>query len=231
MKWTKEYRKLYARAYRIKNKDTINRNARKRREKNVEKYREINRNYYANNKKKYIRHLKSPEEQERLRQRDRKSHARNKKKRNQYSKNWRLKNLEYVAAYSKARQQDPKNRDQYRAYWRKALKKRLRDPNKKMRHYLRCRIGDFLRGENKSDKSSLKLLGCTIEEFWKHLESKFDPWMSRENYGNGGWHVDHIIPCSKFDLKCPLQQQLCFHYTNTQPLEHIQNLKKGTKIL
>ena len=228
MKWTKEYKKLYEREYRKKNKDRINENKRKNREENIEKYREYGRKYYANNKEKFARGFKSFEEQERLRKRDREYHMKNKEKRNEWSKNWRLKNLEYVAERNRKHQQDPKNRDKYRAYWRKSLKKKLTDPNKKLKHYLRCRIGDFLRGENKSNESSLNLLGCSIEECWKYLESKFQSGMTRKNYGL--WHVDHIKPCSSFDLTDPEQQKICFHYKNLQPLWAEDNLKKGTKL-
>jgi hypothetical protein len=45
------------------------------------------------------------------------------------------------------------------------------------------------------------------------------------------WHVDHIIPCSSFDLTDSEQQKKCFHYTNLQPLWAIDNLKKSNKIL
>jgi hypothetical protein len=222
-----EKRKQYAKEYRKKNKDRINENKRKNREENIERYREYDRKYYANNKKKFLRRFKSFEEQERLRQKGRESHIRNRKKRNEYSKNWRLRNLEYIAEYNKKQQQDPKNRDRYRAYWRKALKKKLTDPNKKLRHYIRCRIGDLLKGQIKSSESTLKLLGCSIEECWIHLESKFQPGMTRDNYGK--WHVDHIRPCSSFDLTDPEQQKICFHYTNLQPLWAIDNIKKGAK--
>jgi len=85
-----------------------------------------------------------------------------------------------------------------------------------------------VKGKNKS-ASTMKLISCTIEELWRHLESKFEPWMTRENYGL--WHVDHIRPCYSFDLTDPEQQKKCFHYTNLQPLEAIENIKKGAKII
>jgi hypothetical protein len=69
------------------------------------------------------------------------------------------------------------------------------------------------------------MLGCTIEELWKHLEKKFKPGMTKENHGK--WHVDHIIPCAIFDLSKPEEQIKCFHYTNLQPLWAIDNIRKG----
>ena len=91
---------------------------------------------------------------------------------------------------------------------------------------LRVRIYTALKGTAKS-KTTMKLLGCTIEEFWKHLEKKFIKGMTRENYGS--WHADHIRPCASFDLGEPGQQEICFHYKNFQPLWAIDNLKKGAK--
>ena len=75
----------------------------------------------------------------------------------------------------------------------------------------------------------MELLGCTIEELWKHLELKFEPWMTRENYGL--WHADHIKACANFDLSDPAQQRECFHYSNFQPLSAFDNMSKGAKTI
>jgi hypothetical protein len=78
-------------------------------------------------------------------------------------------------------------------------------------------------------EKSIDLLGCSIEEFKKHLESKFEKWMSWENYGSC-WHIDHIMPCASFDLTKETHRRACFHYTNMQPLKAIENLRKNSKI-
>lgn len=52
--------------------------------------------------------------------------------------------------------------------------------------------------------------------------------MSWENYGE--WHIDHIVPCSSFDLTDPKQQEDCFNFKNLQPLWGWENSKKGSKI-
>lgn len=74
-------------------------------------------------------------------------------------------------------------------------------------------------------------IGCTKEELLKYLESKFSEGMSWENYGRKGWHIDHIIPCSFFDLTDTEQQKKCFHYTNLQPLWWDDNLRKSNKLV
>ena len=53
--------------------------------------------------------------------------------------------------------------------------------------------------------------------------------MSWDNWSIKGWHIDHIRPCSSFDLSDPTQQKECFHYTNLQPLWASENLKKNNK--
>jgi len=101
------------------------------------------------------------------------------------------------------------------------------DPNFKMKHFLGNRIRKVLGGWIKKSKKTQELIGCTIEQLWIHLESKFQKGMTKENYGL--WHVDHVRPCASFDLTDPKQQAICFHYTNLQPLWAIDNLKKGAK--
>lgn len=82
---------------------------------------------------------------------------------------------------------------------------------------LRNRIYMSLK-KNKKFFKLKEVLGCSIDELKIYLESKFKPGMSWENYSRYGWHIDHIKPCSKFDLSDPEQQKQCFHYSNLQPL-------------
>jgi hypothetical protein len=83
--------------------------------------------------------------------------------------------------------------------------------------------------QNKDSKRSTELLGCNISFLRAYLEKQFDNKMSWDNYGSY-WHIDHIIPCSSFDFSDPVQQQQCFYYTNLQPLEAKENIKKSNKI-
>lgn len=75
----------------------------------------------------------------------------------------------------------------------------------------------------------MELIGCELSTLKEHLESQFKPGMSWENYGD--WHVDHIRPCSSFDLTKNEEQQKCFHYSNLQPLWAHENLKKSNFIV
>ena len=76
-------------------------------------------------------------------------------------------------------------------------------------------------------KKTMELVGCDINYLRKHLEKQFEPWMSWDNYGK--WHVDHIMPISKFDLTDPEQQKICFNYKNLQPMWAEENIRKSNK--
>jgi hypothetical protein len=91
---------------------------------------------------------------------------------------------------------------------------------------MRARIQMAVKYGYKSE-ATMKLVGCSIEFLKKHLESKFKPGMSWNNYGK--WHIDHIKPCASFDLNKPKEQHKCFHYTNLQPLWAKENSSKGAK--
>ena len=140
-----------------------------------------------------------------------------------YAKEYRLKNIEKIKKRMKA----------YRIRSRKKIAQYVRERRQKDIRFkivvnLRHRANMALRGTVKS-KRTMELLGTSIDNFWSHLESKFKPGMSRNNYGKR-WHIDHIIPCASFDLTKPEEQFKCFHYTNLQPLWAKENLKKGAKL-
>ena len=65
-------------------------------------------------------------------------------------------------------------------------------------------------------------LGCSLEELKVYIESKFEPWMSWDNYGkyngelNYGWDIDHITPISKANTEEDVIK--LNHYSNLQPL-------------
>lgn len=124
---------------------------------------------------------------------------------------------------------DPVWVEKYRKYTRERAAERAKtDIHFRLRKRLRGRIlGALARGVSKSG-ATVDLIGCSVPEFKKHIESLWKPGMTWENYGRFGWHIDHVRPCASFDLTDPEQQRACFHYTNTQPLWHVENLKKGS---
>jgi hypothetical protein len=100
-------------------------------------------------------------------------------------------------------------------------------------YYLTEKLRNRLRGALKRDnatkcEATIELLGCDIQFFKKYIEDQFVEGMDWENKN---FHIDHIIPCSLFDLTKEENQKICFHYTNLQPLFPIDNIKKGNKLL
>ena len=58
------------------------------------------------------------------------------------------------------------------------------------------------------------LLGCTVDEFYKHIAKTFKPGMDWSNYGKQCWRIERIKPLSKFNLKDPKERKLAFSYLN-----------------
>ena len=58
----------------------------------------------------------------------------------------------------------------------------------------------------------MELIGCDIEYLKVYISEKFQEGMSWDNYGT--WHLDHIKPCSSFDLSIREEQLKCFNYKN-----------------
>lgn len=112
-----------------------------------------------------------------------------------------------------------KKRNEYRN------KRKKENPEYKLLCNIRARLYNALKRNSKS-KSTERLLGCSVEEFKDYIERQFTNKMNWDNYGSY-WHIDHIIPCSHFDFSKPHHQEECFFYTNMQPLEAIENIKKG----
>jgi hypothetical protein len=117
------------------------------------------------------------------------------------------------------------NRDKKNAWQRDKIKT---DPIFRLTKNLRIRTNKSLRRNSKSAHTT-ELIGCTVEEFRAHIESLFTEGMTWDNYGRNGWHLDHIKPCSAFNLNDPEEQRQCYHWSNQQPLWAKDNLSKGDK--
>jgi hypothetical protein len=94
---------------------------------------------------------------------------------------------------------------------------------------IRTRLRTAISNSYRKSKTS-ELLGCSIQQLKEHLEKQFKPGMNWKNNNVHGWHIDHKIPVSKFDLRKKEEQKKCFHYTNLQPLWCKDNLIKGSKV-
>lgn len=151
---------------------------------------------------------------------------------------YRKNNPEKLA--SKRRAEYPKWKEYFLKYGRKWRKKNRTKFNARTRKYfaenvnarlalnMRGRIYKAIIGEAKS-ASTVALLGCSIDAFKIHLSFFFTEGMSFENYGK--WQVDHVIPCSLFDLTKESEQRVCFNFRNCRPMWAGHNAAKGNKLL
>lgn len=110
---------------------------------------------------------------------------------------------------------------------KKRLNKRLRDryktdPNYRLRVILRSKFHKVLKGIKTSHTNTL---GCDLAFLKNWLEFRFDENMSWENFGSY-WHIDHILPVSKFDFTEERSKFICFHWANLQPLPGPENQSK-----
>lgn len=152
----------------------------------------------------------------------------NKNKHKERCKKWAENNKQYFKEYrkkyyqsnrntllEKSKEYQTNNKDKHTEY----IKNRYQtDINFRLRKKLTTTLWNNLKKQNTSKLLSIRtLLGCTIEECKQHLESQFKLGMAWDNHGEV-WEIDHIIPCSSFDLTHSEQQKKCFHYTNLQPL-------------
>lgn len=121
-------------------------------------------------------------------------------------------------------------RDWHRAYM---AARRNQDIGFRLAGCLRSRIRRAMRlAKTQGCLKSEGLIGCSIEFFRKYIEKKFSTGMTWSNYGRSPecWSIDHVKPCASFDLTDPAQQLACFHYTNCQPMWHLDNIRKGDKL-
>lgn len=100
--------------------------------------------------------------------------------------------------------------------------RRKSDNNFRLAEILRSKIHKMIRGSNTSYRT---IIGCDFEFLKRWLEFRFDTLMNWDNLGSY-WQIDHILPISKFDFSKEQDKQICFHWTNLQPLQISENRSK-----
>ena len=173
--------------------------------------------------------MKDPEYKQKIQNwnKEYKSREEVKEKSRKRSQEYRKKNPEII----KQRNKDwrAKNKESYREsrtiFQRN---KRRNDPIFRMQQNLRRRVHwAITHQETTKDETTMNLVGCNLDKLIDFLESNFHEEMSWENYGE--WHVDHIRPCSSFDLGEDGQQKVCFNWRNLFPLWGKNNQIKGDR--
>lgn len=143
-------------------------------------------------------------------------------KRLDYELNYRENNKEIINTYQKLYYSENKEiiGKRQRDYEKE---RRLNDPLFKLSGNIRKMIRKSIKsnGYTKNSKT-FEILGCSYEEFKKHIESLWEPWMNWGNHGlyNGeegyGWDIDHKVPVSSAITEEELLK--LNHFSNLQPL-------------
>jgi hypothetical protein len=145
----------------------------------------------------------------------RESHAQAQKERFNSDAAMRRRRYEYVCMWQKKRAASDPNFRQYR----------------KIVNQMSRAMGKHLSGRRVSAASRIvQLLGCDWLHFVAHIKAQFQDGMTWENHGLRGWHFDHVVPLSSFDLSSEEQLRKACHYTNVQPLWAADNIRKGGKV-
>ncbi len=147
------------------------------------------------------------------------------RKDSEYYKTYRTENKDYFNKYSTNHYHT--NKELYREWNRN---KYSTDITFRTKHIVSARIHEALKVYRllKTNRT-IEYLGCSIGEYCDYLEEKFDGKMTWENQGSY-WHIDHIKPIASYDLNNEDELIACFHYTNTQPLEALENILKSDNI-
>ena len=128
-------------------------------------------------------------------------------------KNWKKEYDETHKEYTNTR-----NRERYK-----------NDQQYRIKKILRTRFNKTVTGK-KTYNSIINYLGIDLDYFLKWIEYQFDPNMNWDNQGTY-WDIDHVIPCSSFNLENDDDIKKCFNWKNIRPCEKIENYKKNNKIV
>jgi len=145
---------------------------------------------------------------------------------NNHNQSDKAKENEKIAKINYVEQNPEKRKESVKKYDEKASK----DPEKKLIKLMRGRIHKaFKSSGTKKSKHSIELLGSSIDFAKSWMEFQFDDKMNWKNMGKY-WEIDHIKPCSSYDLQQEDEQFDCFGWRNLRPLEARENNVKGDKI-
>lgn len=129
------------------------------------------------------------------------------------------------------------------AYISRRLKK---DLSFRLRSNVSRTVNKYLKlnGSSKNNNSILQFIPYTVQELKEYLESKFEPWMSWDNWGvykkdswkdndssTWTWQIDHIISQSLLPYQSMTDENFkkCWSLNNLRPLNSKQNLLDGIR--
>lgn len=219
LKWQKNNPKKvkqYRKTYQEKNKERKKEYNKEYNIKNAAKIKKYRRAQYILNSEKQIEEAKSWRKN-------------NVKRSKQTAKKYRIKNKKKIKESLK--QYKKENRDKIRKYQKNYNRKRRKDPIHKLNNVIRIGIWESLK-KNKNGEKWEKLVGYSLNDLKIHLEKQFKDGMTWENHSRDGWHIDHRIPISLFNItsaKCKGFKK-CWELSNLQPLWAKENMKKNNRL-
>lgn len=141
----------------------------------------------------------------------------------QISRDWGAKNPKLKQARNKV--WNAANPKKARTHQREYEKRRLAsDPMFALRSRMQCAIrGSLIKGGYTKRSRTHEYLGCSFDEFKRHIEKQFLKGMTWEN--RNLWHIDHLRPVSS--AKTEEELIAIHHFTNLRPLWAKDNLEKS----
>lgn len=126
----------------------------------------------------------------------------------------------------------PKRVAKRKSYLKPTTKKGIES---KIKRALYCRARALLKKMLRAKKHTTPVRARMAKRIREHIESQFTKGMTWENWGRGTsckreWHLDHIVPISKFDIRKKSELARANHWTNLRPMWADENQKKGAKI-
>lgn len=187
---------------------------------NADKLKERSKQHYLENADKYKEYKKqyNIENADKIKEQKKQYYLENTDKLKEQHKQYRLENADKLNEYFKQYYSNMKENNPAR-YLAVIQRKQL----------LNC-----LKYINEGKKGhSIEYLGCSYEDFHKHIETKINNW-NTDNPDNlmdfNNIHIDHIKPISRFNFTDEGDELLdCCNYTNLQPLLVFDNLSKNNK--
>jgi len=125
-------------------------------------------------------------------------------------------------------------KENYREYLKRHPRDRKAEHKKRFlnpRNVMYTRMSNSIRRSLNDTASNWEnMVGYTVEDLMKHLESLFEVGMTWENREE--WHIDHIIPLAYFNYTSPEDEDFkkCWALENLQPLWAYDNKSKNNKI-
>jgi len=201
-------------------------------ENNTDKVKYYQKKYAENNKSKILNRNKQYYEDNKI-EINIKNTERRKKNPNYQKENYR-KNIKDRHLYSK----EYRNRPYVKKRRNENRRNRLKND---IEYRLKCRASSSIRkylrknGYYKNGGSFFKNINYTPTELKNHLESKFEKWMTWDNWGvykigeERRWNIDHIIPQRELfydSMKHPNFKK-CWSLENLRPLDGLENIQRN----